>query len=194
MPAGQAVATQRKGCQLPVCTALPWRLLAALAVGRGAGAGLGSHRRPCTGNFWSVLAWRGQSLWLPPSRLPPPLPALRPRQTPSRVRARSLNVRENALMWAASASWGRVPGAAVVLPLAPAVRPLSCAPGEASAKDSISGAAGLSGLAGGAPSPVTEAARVAGGRGDMAGLCREAPPPTPVSELVEKVLKTQSHT
>ena len=40
---------------LPVCTALPWRLLAALAVGRGAGAGLGSHRRPCTGNFWSVL-------------------------------------------------------------------------------------------------------------------------------------------
>lgn len=28
----------------------------------------------------------------------------------------------------------------------------------------------------------------------MAGLCREAPPPTPVSEPVEKVLKTQSHT
>ena len=28
----------------------------------------------------------------------------------------------------------------------------------------------------------------------MAGLCREAPPPTPISEPVEKVLKTQSHT
>lgn len=146
-------------------------------MGRGAGAGLGSHRHPAQGISGlssclshSFLAWRGWSLWLPPSRLPPPLPALRPRQTPSRVRARSLNVWENALM---QGSGSREPqwscpslppcGRSAVLRARPPPRTLSV------------GQRGSQASPGAPPAPSRRAARVAGGRGDMAGLCREAP-------------------
>lgn len=172
VPAGQVMYT---GCRpseegVPAPGSHSAAMEAAGGPGCGQGCGCRAGITPPTlhreflvcPRVFRTLSSRGEDRacgFLLPAFLPCSLLLDPPWQTPSRVRARSLNVWENALMWAASVSWGRVLGAAVVLPLAPTVRPLSCAPGEASTKDSIGGAAGLSGLAGGAPSPITEGGR-----------------------------------